>query len=132
MPKFEPIALEDHVAAKLSPFCRAYLTAAEFTSSVEGPGEDDWGYAVWSADAITQAIEECGAFYLAHRDDIEDYGVTDAGHDLWMTRNGHGVGFWEEDHGTPESCARLDAAAKALGEVNAYVGDDGLAYFEGA
>lgn len=53
-----------------------------------------------------------------------------AGHDLWLTRNGHGCGFWESEWvdlpGNPGN--RLNAAAKAMGEVWLYVGDDGRIY----
>lgn len=50
-----------------------------------------------------------------------------AGHDLWLTRNGHGVGFWARD--VPEALKdlqdELDDLAKAMDEYNLYVGDDG-------
>lgn len=47
------------------------------------------------------------------------------GHDFWLTRNGHGCGFW--DRGLDEGNA-LTAAAKTFGSVDLYVGDDGLIY----
>jgi hypothetical protein len=54
-----------------------------------------------------------------------------AGHDLWLTRVGHGAGFWDGDwdsdynHGDARP---LTNAAKALGEVWPYIGDDGQVY----
>ncbi len=48
------------------------------------------------------------------------------GHDLWLTRNGHGAGFW--DRGLGELGDRLTAHAHSLGEVDLYVGDDGQIY----
>lgn len=56
------------------------------------------------------------------------YGTMElAGHDFWLTRNGHGSGFW--DGGWKEPAAtKLTKAAKAFGECNLYVGDDGLIY----
>lgn len=50
-----------------------------------------------------------------------------AGHDFWLTRNGHGCGFWDGDWplGIDE---KLYAIAKRFGEVWLYVGDDGLIY----
>lgn len=41
---------------------------------------------------------------------------------------GHGVGFWEEDYGTPESCKRLDEAAKAEGTCYVDLIDGKLEY----
>jgi hypothetical protein len=45
------------------------------------------------------------------------------GHDLWLTRNHHGTGFW--DRGFGEAGAVLTKLAHHLGESNAYEGDDG-------
>jgi hypothetical protein len=48
------------------------------------------------------------------------------GHDFWLTRNGHGTGFW--DRGLNEVGDRLAAACKPYGSVDLYVGDDGKVY----
>lgn len=47
-------------------------------------------------------------------------------HDLWLTQNGHGAGFW--DGGWPGYGDALTAAAKRMGEVDLYAGDDGKLY----
>ena len=48
-------------------------------------------------------------------------------HDFWLTRNGHGCGFWDGDY--PETIATiLTDSAHSFGEANPYVGDDGLVY----
>ena len=43
------------------------------------------------------------------------------GHDLWLTRNGHGAGYW--DRGLGEIGTELTRAAKALGSQDLYVAD---------
>ena len=48
------------------------------------------------------------------------------GHDFWLTRNGHGAGFW--DRGLGEVGDKLTAACRPFGEVWLYVGDDGQVY----
>lgn len=49
------------------------------------------------------------------------------GHDFWLTRNGHGAGFWDGDY--EENLGRfLTEQSKPYGEVNLYVGDDGDIY----
>lgn len=48
------------------------------------------------------------------------------GHDFWLTRNGHGAGFW--DRGLGELGRKLSDAAKTFGTCHLYVGDDGLIY----
>lgn len=50
------------------------------------------------------------------------------GHDLYLTRNRHGVGFWEEDHCNEEQGKLLTDAAHKLGESNEYVGSGGYVY----
>lgn len=56
-----------------------------------------------------------------------------AGHDFWLTRNGHGTGFWDRhtDGGKAERLGRrLTDAAHAFGMVDLYVGEDGKIYQE--
>lgn len=48
------------------------------------------------------------------------------GHDFWLTRNGHGAGFW--DRGLGVIGDKLTDACKAFPEVDLYVGDDGKIY----
>ena len=43
------------------------------------------------------------------------------GHDLWLNRNGHGCGFWENDHCNEAQGEVLSEAAKRMGECNLYV-----------
>jgi hypothetical protein len=47
-------------------------------------------------------------------------------HDFWLTRCGHGCGFWDGDYGHIGD--RLTEVAKQFGNVDLYVGDDGLIY----
>jgi len=49
-----------------------------------------------------------------------------AGHDFWLTRNGHGAGFW--DRGIGETGDTLTKASEGFGGVDLYVGDDGKLY----
>lgn len=46
-----------------------------------------------------------------------------AGHDFWLTRNGHGAGFWDGDWPEPYADA-LTKAAEGFGETDLYLGDD--------
>jgi hypothetical protein len=49
-----------------------------------------------------------------------------AGHDFWLTRNGHGAGFW--DRGLGERGDLLTKWAQSFGDADLYIGDDGLVY----
>ncbi|MEK6828593.1 MAG: hypothetical protein AABY15_00565 [Nanoarchaeota archaeon] len=50
------------------------------------------------------------------------------GHDLWLTRNGHGAGFW--DRGLGEVGDQLTAIAKEMGTKTLYRGDDGQIHID--
>lgn len=52
-----------------------------------------------------------------------EYDESGAGHDFWLTRCGHGAGFW--DRGLGEVGDKLTNAAQVFGECHLYVGDDG-------
>jgi hypothetical protein len=56
------------------------------------------------------------------------YGCEESGgHDFWLTRCGHGAGFWDGDWKEPHASA-LDALSKQFGNVDLYVADDGKIY----
>lgn len=77
---------------------------------------------------LTNASELIDALVMAaelDEDCISGYGIaSDIGHNLWLSRNGHGAGFFDRDH-MPE-CLRdaLQDAAEALGSCNVIEGDD--------
>lgn len=54
-------------------------------------------------------------------DEIDE---SDIGHDLWLTRNGHGTGFWDRGYDDDISDI-LTNAAKSLGSATLYLDTDG-------
>jgi len=50
-----------------------------------------------------------------------------AGHDFWLTRCGHGVGFWDRPEFWGENETLSDISEK-FGNVDLYIGDDNLIY----
>jgi hypothetical protein len=126
----------------LSPFCRAYLITALWSSTDENgdPLDDKYGLDDLAPATIKQAIADCADFENAQAEtlaaaiatgkvkcgpDFDAYGR--AGHDFWLTRNGHGAGFWDGDWPKPYGRILTDAA-HVYGSVDLYVGDDGLIY----
>lgn len=123
-----PMALPE-----LNTFTRSYLETALWSSTwSDEPNEpnpatlDSQGYGIndFAPEALAQAILDCAAFQATHDDDLQRYDDAHAGHDFWLTRNGHGAGFWDGDYAEPEA-TRLTEAAHAFGEVDLYVNDDG-------
>ena len=112
----------------------AYLEAIEFTDC--GPDDPERAAASWSEDIFTHADSAVLQFLRRLSDDtmsqVEDavsdgrYSWDQFGHDLWFTRNGHGVGFWDRDLG--QLGDTLTDHASAMGPVDTYVGDDDVLY----
>lgn len=85
------------------------------------------------ADTRKQMADDCEAFWLANEADIHlymdglSYGPEQVGHDFWLTREGHGAGFWDRYYGPDEDlravCNRLAEAAKAYGEFGDTLND---------
>jgi hypothetical protein len=72
------------------------------------------------------AFQEHHAKLLAEAYKHKGYDEARAGHDFWLTRNGHGAGFW--DRGLGKVGDELTKAAKAYGSYDLYVGDAGQIY----
>lgn len=112
--------------AKLDPFTRSYIDTMLW-SETGGPDGDtplDRMYGVEDFDpktlariiADTEAFQkECSAWY----DDPKQ-----AGHDFWLTRVGHGAGFWDGDYPEPQATL-LTNASKRFGHVDVVEGEPG-------
>ena len=80
-----------------------------------------------SAHAKKLMADDWDDFLTANRDDIGDR-ITDAAHDFWLTRNGHGAGFWDTSRWDKEAGKRLTKSAEKYKCVYLYIGDDGAIY----
>lgn len=130
--------------ATLDTFTRAYLITALWSSTGENdePLDHDHGLEDLAPEAVEMAIRDCARFQTENAATLEsaiesgevvcgpDFDERGrAGHDFWLTRNGHGAGFWDGDW--PEAAGdALTAASKRFGEVDAYKGDDGAIHFD--
>jgi hypothetical protein len=74
---------------------------------------------------------DCKKFQDKHQERIlnsclcSDKPLEQAGHDFWLTRNGHGAGFWETGDWTEEAGRILTDASKGFKESHLCIGDDG-------
>jgi len=125
---------------QLDKFTEAYIECALWSSHDESneyggnPLDDNYGVEDIHPDTLKQMVEDCKAF----QDDATnafpelDYteifikGCDHGGHDFWLTRNGHGAGFWDGDY--PELGDELTKLCKSYGDYDLYVGDDGMIY----
>lgn len=82
--------------------------------------------AEWSEEAKAKAVKTAEAFLdVAIESDLETYhadGGTDPqiGHDLWLTADRHGSGFWDRG-GDKEAGERLTEIAHSFGESDVWV-----------
>jgi len=144
--------------AALDAFTQGYIEALFFTEcetmaaeAAERHGSErharELGFADLAPEALARIIEDCERFQHAQlkiQQGRQIFGrrqITTAvlsvlrgpdlcikgGRDFWYTRNGHGCGFWDGDWPEPYA-SELTAAAKAFGEVDAYLGYDGKVY----
>lgn len=81
-----------------------------------------------SAQAIKQMRIEVSNFIKDNESLLIESGQSDEqiGHDFWLTRNGHGAGFWDRGLGAVGDA--LTKASKSYGGSDLYIGDDGLIY----
>jgi len=124
----------------LEAFLSAYVEAALWSSSNdryeddpdnEAEMLDEAGYDL-APEAEAQMHKDCSDFLDAHGDlvakaaEARGYAIERAGHDFWLTRCGHGAGFW--DRGLGKVGDELSEAAKVFGNVDLYIGDDDLVH----
>lgn len=121
-------------------FTEAYIECALWSSMDNRPNEPieplDKNFTVNALTAETRKkmIHDCVEFQLRAGDLIRDSNVshhaglpasveTRAGHDFWLTRNGHGAGFWDGDWLEP-AASELTAIADSFGCCDLSIGDD--------
>lgn len=114
----------------MNTFLSAYIECALWSSTDDSgePLDSNYFPSDLSEKALTEMEADCADFQQANAELLMASGLSDeqAGHDFWLTRNGHGAGFW--DRGLGEVGKALTAASKPYGSQDLYVGDDGQIY----
>ena len=136
----EPMGLDD--------FFDGYVTAAlwsstywanekgepiphEDESGIDLPIDENYGESDLSDAAKASMREDCESFISTNKENLALYeelgrNAAHAGHDFWLTRNGHGTGFW--DRGFDKVGDDLSEAAKLYRSCDLSVEDDGKVY----
>ena len=119
-------------------FSSAYLWAILDTETDDDgePLSDAFDADDFSPEAQKQMEADCILFLQLAGDMIRDEELPgdrrtiyeQAGYDFWMSRVGHGVGFWEQSD-WPKSGKELDKIAKSFKSTDVYIGDDEQLYF---
>lgn len=139
-----------HTVKQIETITKHYLIAMLWTmpsgDDCENPG-DDIALCDLPPETIEEAkqdviafVEACGPLfdqamecYADGYGQHPDAGSAEAafGHDFALTRNGHGVGFWDRDNeGLPRALGEaLTKVCQGFPERGLYIGDNGKAYF---
>lgn len=80
-------------------------------------------------DSYMEIRKDCEKFVTENRVLLEllPYDFDQAGHDFALTRNGHGVGFW--DRGTDELGDKLTEKCDEYGQCYLYLDDIGKVHY---
>ena len=111
-------------------FLTQYLVTALWSSIGEDnePLDKKFGIEDIDQSAIDRAKKDCEAFKEAAGDFLDEYDEGTCGHDFWLTRNGHGAGFWDGDYGDIDG-EELTIISNTFPGIDLYEGDDGKLYF---
>ena len=126
----------------LKTFTQEYIDAMLWAETDDNGDPLDRNYSAddLAPETLARIERDCAAFYetaepiYRGRYDMGPEWSDDerAGHDFWLTRNGHGAGFWDRSYteGEPGETPgddlgdRLSAITKTFGQVDPYIGDD--------
>ena len=113
-----------------------YIETALWSSPDTSESEEEYLDGKYSIDDIDKDTLESLAkelkefinkYYSLVSKEDKDKGISEFVHNFWLTRNGHGAGFWDGDYKNGEA---LSSAAEKYGPLYLYVGDDGKIYSE--
>jgi hypothetical protein len=123
------------LASMLGGYIRCALWSSTDNSDPEtggDPMDQNYSREDLAPRTLDRLERDCAAFLAKFRDMLAEQpgDAEQAGHDLWLTRNGHGTGFWDrgDDVWTAEARKAFNAYANRLAPRDLYVGDDGMIY----
>ena len=117
-------------------FFRAYVEAALWSSCDDNEGYLDESIGVFegniSLSCYLSMARDCKQFLDYAKDELNqldytcnEYTTSDlAGHDFWLTKEGHGAGFW--DRGLGELGDKLTINAQSFSSSYLYIDDGGM------
>ena len=130
----------------LTEFEKGYIIAALWTMDDDAPsgeystsGRLEELFPLIAQDALKQIIVDCNKFTNDREIQIllaQAGNDSQNGHDFFLTRNGHGCGFWDRGYDKEAEGSTLSVGdlltekCHAFGEADLYEGDDGKLYYQ--
>lgn len=122
----------DDEAYNYSSFTDAYTLCMLWADSPEGKEGEEWRISNVSEELALSIKQDCAKFYVENilPLDLPESTIEQAGHDFWLTRQGHGAGFFDREDDVYGKGVQdhLQEKAKEYKEVDLYMGDDGKIY----
>jgi hypothetical protein len=119
--------------AEIEQFMDQYIETALQTSMDDNGKPMDRTFGPDAIDPETKKamLRDCSRFTRENKKLLDGSGMdeSDQAHNFWLSRNGHGSGFW--DRGLGPLGDELHKVAKRFGEYDLYVGDDGYIHGTG-
>lgn len=132
---------------QLEQFVRGYLFAMEWAEEERLDEEGRTDVSEIHPDSLSASRGDCEAFIEEHFEALEELGREALyseeypaweclGHDFYLTRNGHGAGYWSRDFNREETLELAKKLSDQVGyftkypPVTAYMGDDGFIYID--
>lgn len=111
-----------------------YLYCAIWTNELEQK-YDTSDFSEESYEKATQDVEkflELAGDLISKIDFDTEFDYSSIGHDFWLTRNGHGAGFWDRKNLEKDDIGNklTEICKENFNEVWCYVGDDDKLYIE--
>ncbi len=118
--------LDMSIANKMEFFIGGYITCAMWSSTDDNGDTLETNHSPDKIDDTTMLdiVIDCWTFVKNNQHLIEDNMTwSQAGHDFWLTRNGHGTGYWAR--GLGEVGEQLSTACESFSEVDLFILNDG-------
>lgn len=108
----------DTIQHSTHPMLNHYLYTALWTEELEG----EYDVNDFSEEAKKRAKEDCDLFEEKAGTLLDGLDLSTVGHDFWLTRNHHGVGFFDDDY-DEEIGKKLTEISEKFGEIHLEVVD---------
>ena len=111
-------------------YLESYIGTALWSSTGanDEPLDDDYSIDDCSAAMKKESLVDIRNFIKLSGKLLDGLEMPQVMHDFWLTRNGHGAGFWDGDY-DDDVGDELTKISESFGSVDLYVGDDGKILF---
>lgn len=122
-----------NLARDVDPFTASYIECAFWSSTDDfgNPLDNHYNWTHLADETLAKMITDCAKFQQQNSKDLcvsISSNAREGGHAFWLSRNGHGSGFFDSEHFSDDVRDRLQEASRKFGSCDLYVGDDGKIY----